>query len=184
MLSAHIDTSFGQQRYDSGVDYSTSTNANGLALQPVTGDARTTFLALQHAVNRIRASLGLPSIAETGVLDNATYQAIYDVANSSQAITQALQPMLVDLKQGTPFNNYDMLAPFLTQPRALMLGDMADRARMWTALFNGLADTIWYSTANGQPPVVPTPTSKWSYVIGGAIGAVLGVAGAMLVLSR
>jgi hypothetical protein len=176
VLSAHIDTSFGQQRYDSGVDYSTGTGSNGLTLQPLSADARTTFLALQHAINRIRASLGLAPIAETGILDNDTYQAIYEIASSSQPITQALQPFLADLKQGTPFNSYDMLAS--------MLGDMANRARMWTALFNGLADTIWYSTPMGQPPYAPTPTSKWPYVIGGVIGAALGVAGTLFALSR
>jgi len=185
VLSAHVDASFGQQRYDDGVDFSTGIGSTGLTLRPLTNDAQIAFGALQYAVNRIRASLGLPTVAVTGVLDNDTYQAIFEVANSAQPITAALQPMLVDLKSNMAFRDYIMLAPFRTQPRATMLGDMAARARMWTALFDGIADTIWYSTALAQAPYAPsTTTSKLPIVIAGVIGVALGVAGTLLALSR
>lgn len=189
MLTAHVDATFNQFHYDVGRDFTLSDDANGISIiKPSTNDAQKAYRILQHAINRTSRVLKLPLIRETGVLDAATFSALFRIANSSEIVTQA-SPILTDLRRGQAYADYIMLGPFRTPlidpalvahiNRSLL--DLAERARLWGALLSALADTIWWSTNASNNPPAPNEASKLPFVITAVIGLASGIGiGALL----
>ncbi len=191
MFAASVN-SFHQLAYDAGSDFTVGTDAQGIdVIRPLNDDTTGAFLNLQHAINRVGQTLGLPLLAENGVLDGRTFLAVFQIANSDRVVTQAAS-FIGGLPAGGAYNQISHLGTFrskfppgpeLTNFMNVSLLDLARRARLWGSLFNALADTIWWSSlSNATAPVIPQ-TSKLMLAITATLGAAVGVGAMVLVLA-
>lgn len=192
MLAASVN-SFHQLAYDTNSDFAVSKDAQGVnVIQPLTDDASDAFLNLQHAVNRVGQTLGLPPLVENGVLDSRLFLTIFQIANSNQVVSQAAS-FIDGLPNGGTYSQITHLGTFrskfppgpeLANFMNTSLLDLARRARLWGSLFSALADTIWWSSlSNTTTPVLPTSSKNViGLVVAGLFGVALGIGAATLAL--